>query len=340
MPRNAFIPDELRHRPFVRREAEALGVSSRMLQGKHFIRVLPRVWVHRDHPMSQHDWRIAAKLALPPDAHVTGVTRFRELGLDVETDAPLQFVVARELHLDFDGVTLHRTEVLPPTDAVGVTPAAAFIEYCRTARTIDAIAVGDWLLQRDHMTSVELLELANRDHWRAGSTNAAWIADFLDARARSLPESQVRASMVCAGLPVPVVNQDVYVDGRFLACVDLLIEEYRAVVEYEGGHHQADRRQYLIDVDRYAWLRSAGYAYTQVTKERLATPVKMVMDVYRLLCRQGYGGPPPSFGRRWRALFAPISAARRAWSTDGGAAATPNTPNEVADPPPPTHDVA
>ena len=290
--------------------------------------------------MSPHDWRTAAKLALPVDAHMTGVTRFGELGLDVETTAPLQFVVARDLHLDFEGVTLHRTEALPPTDEVGVTPAAAFIEYCRTATTIDAIAVGDWLLHRGHMQSVELRELVSRDHWRAGSANALWVVGRLNARARSLPESRVRAGIVFAGLPVPAVNHDVVVEGQFLACVDLLIKEYRAVVEYEGGHHQTDRRQYLVDVDRYAGLRSAEYAYTQITKERLATPVKMVMDVHRLLVRQGYAGPPPNFGRRWRSLFVPIAVARRAWATDGGARATRTDVSEVANPPPPHQDVA
>lgn len=312
MAKKPFIPEELRRRPFERSEAESLGVSSRMLQGTHFVRVFPRVWAHRDLTMSPHDWRTAAKLALPADAHMTGVTRFGELGLDVETTAPVQFVVARDLHLDFEGVTLHRTEALPPTDEVGGTPAAVFIEYCRTAATIDAIAVGDWLLHRGHMTLVELRELATRDQWRAGSANALWVTSHLNGRARSLPESRVRACIVFAGLPVPAVNHDVAVDGQFLASVDLLIEEYRAVVEYECGHHQTDRRQYLVDVDRYAGLRSAEYAYTQITKERLATPVKMVMDVYRLLCRQGYAGPPPGFEHRWRALFAPISAARRA----------------------------
>ena len=33
-----------------------------------------------------------------------------------------------------DDVFLHRTEVLPPLDDVGVTPAAAFMQYCATAR--------------------------------------------------------------------------------------------------------------------------------------------------------------------------------------------------------------
>ena len=340
MPKKPFMPDELRHRPFERSEAKALGVSSRMLQGKHFVRVFPRVWVHRGHVMSPHDWATAAKLALPSDAHMTGVTRFRELGMDVADDAALQFVVARDLHLEFEGVTLHRTDALPPTDAVGVTPAAALIEYCRTAITVDAIAVGDWLLHRGHMTLIELRELATRDHWRAGSVNALWVADRMDARARSLPESRVRASIIFAGLPVPVVNHDVAVAGRFLARVDLLVEEYRAVIEYEGGHHQTDRHQYLVDVDRYAALRSADYDYVQITKERAATPVKMVMDVYRLLCRQGYAGLPPDFGRRWRALFAPISAARHAWNGDAGAQATAIEPLGVGDPPPSQHHVA
>ncbi|MGZ5405291.1 MAG: hypothetical protein ACXWDL_11635, partial [Nocardioides sp.] len=82
---------------------------------------------------------------------MTGLTRIQELGLDLGPRWPLRFVVEGDLHLAVEGVFLHRTKRLPP-DAHGMaTPAAAYLAYCRRARVIDAIKVGDWLLHRCHM---------------------------------------------------------------------------------------------------------------------------------------------------------------------------------------------
>ena len=104
--------------------AASLGVSSRMLEGDRFVRIHPRVWRHRDHEMTADDDVRAAALALPAHAHTTGITRIQQLGLDFGPRRPLRFVVQGDLHLALDGIFLHRTRALPPTDGVGVAPAA------------------------------------------------------------------------------------------------------------------------------------------------------------------------------------------------------------------------
>ncbi len=66
-----------------------------MLRGKRFVRQYDGVWRHRDHAMTAADWLEAARLALPADARVTGITRLQLLGLDFGPRLPLRFVVAR-----------------------------------------------------------------------------------------------------------------------------------------------------------------------------------------------------------------------------------------------------
>ena len=74
---------------------------------------------------------------------------------------------------------------MPPADEVGVTPAAAFVAYCRRARVVDAIQVGDWLLHRGHMTRRRsCVDLALAQPWRDGADEALWV---LDAPRRRLP---------------------------------------------------------------------------------------------------------------------------------------------------------
>jgi hypothetical protein len=311
------VPPELLNGPFTRAVAIATGATPRMLRGRRFVRVHPRVWRHRDHVMTPDDHVLAAALALPPDARTTGITRIQQLGLDFGPRTPVRFVVSRDLHLDLDGVFLHRTSRMPPLDAVGVAPVAAFVSYCSLARTVDAIKVGDWLLHELHMEWDELHQFALDNLWRDGADEALWILGFLDGDSRSLRESETRALLHFAGLPVPEVNTGAVAPDDATRIADLVYRRWGVVVEYEGAHHQADRAQYVKDIDRYASLRRDAVPYVQVTKEKLARPRRLVLEVHDVLVAHGYDGTPPEFGEQWRQLFARVAdvvAARRRWN--------------------------
>ncbi|GAA2149956.1 hypothetical protein GCM10009844_30270 [Nocardioides koreensis] len=280
-----------------------------MLEGRRFVRVFPGVWRHVDHELTEPDWVEAARLALPDSAHLTGLSRLRQLGLDFGSQWPLRFVVEGDHHAAIEGVFLHRTRKLAPTDDVGVTPAAAFISYAARARVIDLIKIGDWLLHHGHITVEEVRALALSAPWREGAHEAVWILDHLDARARSLKESETRSVLEFSGLQPPDVNTSVPVGENVTVIGDLVYRRWRTVVEYEGSQHQEEREQYVADLDRYALMRGAQITYVQVTHEKLAHARTLVGEVFRALVANGYDGPPPEFGEQWRLLFAPVSAA-------------------------------
>ncbi len=259
--------------------------------------------------MTDLDWITAAELALPERARASHLTRLRKLGLYYEPVKPVHLSIQGELHLDLKGIILHRTKVLPPTDDDGLTPAAAFIGYAATARLIDLIKVGDWLLHRDHMTIGRLLETADRDQWRPGSRQAMRVTRFLDERSRSLKESETRALLEFAGLPKAEVNVDIYdAFGLFVACVDLLYRQWNLAVEYEGRQHAEHPAQFNKDISRYAAMRSQRLEYVQVTQEMLRQPRATVLQIHTKLVERGYDGPAPDFSYRWRSLFAPVSS--------------------------------
>ncbi len=201
------IPPQLSDRPFTRAEALALGVTPQMLRGARFVRVYDGVWRLRDHTMTFEDQVDAARLALPRHARVTGITRIQMLGLDFGPRRPLRFVVASDLHLGLYEVFLHRTVRMPPVDAVGVAPFAAYVAYCAQARVIDAIKVGDWLLANGYLDWSELHAFCLDQRWRAGANEALWILGWLDGDSRSLRESEVRSILVFSGLPAPRVQR-------------------------------------------------------------------------------------------------------------------------------------
>ena len=300
------IPESLLHRPFTRTQALELGATKKMLAGARFVRVHPRVWRHRDHQLSWADQIRAAQLALPPTARLTHLTRLQEQGLDFGPRQPLHFVVEGELHLALDGIFLHRTTLLAPNDGRAVTPAAAFIAYCSTARLFDAVKVGDWLLQRGHLTLPELIGLAVAAPWRDGADEALLCSSWLDAGSRSLKESEVRVILAAAGLPPAETNHAVDLGDDATAIGDLVYVDHGLVVEYEGGQHQEDRGQYVADIERYGLFRDHHVPYVQVTREILGRPRTLVGTVYRKLVSLGYVGPVPEFGERWESLFRPV----------------------------------
>lgn len=302
------IPAPLLTGPFTRRQALDLGATKAMLAGARFVRVHPRVWRHRDHVMTWDDHVAAARLALPATARATHLTRLQLLGLDFGPRHPLHFVVQGELHLALAGIFLHRTTALAPSDDHGVSPAAAFVSVCSTARVIDAIEVGDWLLHHGHMTVRELVDLCLAAPWRDGSDEALFVLDRLDGRSRSVKESELRAVLESSGLPPATPNHPVALGGDATAFGDLVYVPQGLVVEFEGGHHQVDREQYVADIERYALFRGHGVPYLQVTRESLDRPRTVVGTVYRALLALGYAGPPPVFGDRWTDLFRPVRA--------------------------------
>ncbi|KAA1423430.1 hypothetical protein FE697_007420 [Mumia zhuanghuii] len=311
MPAPRPVPPELGAGPFTARYAAGLGVSERVLRGKRFRRVHPRVWVHAAHAMTFADEVEAARLALPEGSHVDGETRHRLLGYDAGSARPLEFVIDEDQHRDLLGVFLHRTVLLPPLDGTGVTPAAAFIRCCERQRLIDLVKRGDWLLHRGHMTREELVSLATAQSWRPGAAQALRVAAMLDGRARSPKESELRVLVIGCGLPTPEVNVDLVVRGRWLGCVDLLLRAWLLVLEYEGRQHAEDMTQFTRDIGRYAGLRDHDVEYRQITDAMLGRPRALMLMVHEKLRERGYDGPPPDFGASWRALFARVPAPRR-----------------------------
>lgn len=300
------IPPQLLGRPISRIEAMRSGISPRVLEGTRFVRLFPQVYCCREHEMTEGDWVTAAKLALPSRARLTGISRIQTLGLDFGPRRPLRFVMEGDVHPHIDGIFLHRTKKLAPVDEEGITPAGAFVSYCRSARVIDAIKVGDWLLHHGHTTRCEIRELACAAPWRDGAMEALWILDHLNGASRSLKESETRSVIVFAGLPEPEVNQPVPLADSTVVIADLQYKEWRTIVEYEGAQHQDDRGQYVSDIGRYALLRREGKRYVQVTQEKLRFAQGMVCEIHRELVAAGYDGPAPEFGPRWQMLFARV----------------------------------
>jgi len=297
------VPEKLRCGPVRRADALAGGLPRDVLEGPQFRRLHEAVYCHRDCDVTWHDRVEAARLALPEGARSTGITRLQELGLDYGPRLPLHFVVEGDLHLELEGVFLHRTVKLPAAGDDGVSVEAAFVAYCAEARTLDAIKVGCELLRLATIALDLLGQLLVEEKWRRGVAETEVVVPYLDDRCRSLPEAELLAYIRFSGMPEPEVNVTIEIEPGELITPDLWWEAYRQAVEYEGSQHQEERGQYNADLDRYQLYRRNNTAYEQVTKERMRSPKATVRRIHRALVESGYEGPAPEFEELWSLLF-------------------------------------
>lgn len=297
------LPDELAGRPFSRAEALEAGLTSRSLDAQRFVRLFPEVYALRSLVINQVHQVEAAILAMPGDAFVSHVTRLQLLGIDMGRVSPLHFTIGKDLHLDVPRIRLHRTSRLPPNVGRCLSVEAAFVGAGCHVTLLQLVMIGDWLL-RDRHTSVEKLagEIAASPR-RPGAVKARRALSMLRVGAESPKESETRAVIIAAGLPEPELNVDLHDAAGFIGRFDMLIRDFRVVVEYEGRQHADSIGQWNRDLRRYERLTRAGYVVIRVTHEMLRRPRELVLRIRATLVERGFRGPDLRFGPGWASLF-------------------------------------
>ena len=89
------------------------------------------------------------------------------------------------------------------------------------------------------------------------------------ARVESPKETETRMLITGAGLPEPVLQHEVRVDGRLIARTDLAYPELRIAIEYEGDGHRTDSRQWRLDIRRQRELEGCGWTVIRLTQHDL-----------------------------------------------------------------------
>jgi hypothetical protein len=148
------------------------------------------------------------------------------------------------------------------------------------------VAIGDALLwRRDPRSSIHLMTAAlDRYRGRRGRVALRLALPLLTDHSDSPAESALRVAIIRAGLPTPHVNVPVFDSrGRFLATPDLSWPTKRVVLEYEGDHHRSDKRQWHIDLERYATLQDDGLTVVRAAAPDLRDPARIIARLRQLL---------------------------------------------------------
>lgn len=174
-------------------------------------------------------WLAGAAMILRPGAHL---------------EPPPLTIFATDGHDRLrNGLVASGTRDLLPRDITTVqgilttTPLRTALDLGRLRHRDQALSGLDQLLRLGVFSLDELLAEIERFRRMRGVRQLRVLAPLADGRSESPGESALRLRCHDAGLARPQLQQDI-VDarGRFLGRVDLLIEELRLILEYNGEY--------------------------------------------------------------------------------------------------------
>lgn len=290
--RSSRIPPSLRSHPFRGSDAVSAGlVSRRRLLGAEFRRVLHGVYVPAGITIDHGVRCQAAALVLPPQSLLTGHSAAWWYGVELARNDAI-VMVARPPAARIDGprgIKVHRTPVQPGDVAVVqgmrvTSPVRAAWDVATLAESPTALVIVDGLLRRGVLTSNELDARLSMSAGAWGVSRAREVFRLADGRAESPSETQTRFIIHRAGLPAPVLQYEVRVDGQFVARVDFAWPGQRVILEYDGAHH-ADPLQMRRDRRRLNDLVSAGWVVLHATASDLRDPRALLNTLRTALSR-------------------------------------------------------
>ena len=290
-------------RPFTTAQAREVGLTPDTVRTRRVRRVHQGVYVESFLEPGLELDVAAARLVLPTDALLDGVSALHALGVEVGDAHPLRFVSTHPHQVRRPGVHVRRVSSLPPGTQDGlVAPAHAFLAAAADLDLVELVAAGDWLVRLDLTSWAELVDVtsaARGRHVRLARRAAGLVRDRVD----SPQETRLRLCVVLAGLPEPEVNPVIAVGGRRVGRVDLLLRRWRVVLEYEGDQHRTDKRQWNVDIGRQEQLGEGEWTLVRITHQRMEHPRAVVRSVVRALRSGGWEGPDPVFDAEWHQLF-------------------------------------
>jgi len=216
---------------------------------------------------------VAALLVLPPGSVACGLTAARLWRLDalvpVQEDEPLELLIpGRNDSVRLSGCRLHfegMTGVALPVGVPATSVARTIVDLLARMDFRDGVALVEAAMRRDRELADDLSAERRRRLPRRGGRRVEQALDFAAPLSESVLESHARVLWAIAGLPVPVQQARIVVDGRFVARVDFLWPAARLIVEVDGLGKYAEAGALQAEKSRQNRLIAAGYTVLRFT---------------------------------------------------------------------------
>lgn len=275
-------------RPFAAAEIRPLGISrhqlDRAVEDGLVRRVVRGVYLRADAPDDLETRLQAVSIALRPGQVVSDRTAAWLHGIDLfqyaehEVGLPIETCALRgEPRSRLSGVD-GRTRDLKPEDVLlwhGIpvtTPLRTAADLGCNLYRRDALAALDQFGRVHEVSREELEQLFPRFRGRRGVVQFRNLVPLVDLRAESTRESWTRLALHDAGLPPPVPQFWILVDGYPTYRLDLAYPASRAAIEYDGEEFHSTPADRAADRDRRQWLRDRGWTVVIVRNGDFTSP--------------------------------------------------------------------
>ncbi|MES2093218.1 MAG: hypothetical protein V4531_05330 [Actinomycetota bacterium] len=153
--------------------------------------------------------------------------------------------------------------------------------------------MGDGLVSRKNpLATIAELTTAVAE-WGSRPGGPALRRALLEIRCRtdSARETLLRLMIVRSGLPEPIVNFEIRNQfGAVIGLGDLAYPTYRVLLEYDGGQHRSDERQFHIDISRLDAFMEEKWRVIRVNKSLMQQPSTLLGKVRTALEAAGWAG--------------------------------------------------
>lgn len=264
--------------PFIGSEALAGGVLSRHQLRTRYRAVLPNVYLPKNVEPSLAQRTAAAWLWSHRTGTIVGAAAAAMHGAKwipdtipvelVHTNcrAPRGVLTRRDRLLD--------TEIQTIAGRAVTTPERTAFDIGRRGAVRSAVARLDALAHATGFKVDDVLWVARCHPGAPGVRRLEAALELVDAGGQSPRESYLRLLLIDAGLPRPQTQIPVLgADGIPVAYLDLGWQDCMVAVEYDGDHHQLDRRQYTKDIRRLEMLERMGWIIVRVVAEDRPTDI-------------------------------------------------------------------
>jgi hypothetical protein len=255
-------------------------LTRRQLDGPTWRRLFRDVYVHAGVEVT-HQLRAAAATVLLPEAVVSGRSAAVLWGVelasaedDVEITLPPTAHPRRVPGLRARRAALPRNHWRRRVGVPVTTPEATAVRLAACLPVDDAVCAVDQLIATGLVGLEQIRRLAGRARGPA-SARARAVCDLADGLAGSPQETRLRLLILRSGLPAPVAQHRVLVNGREVARVDFAWPERKVAVEYDGLWH-AEPGQFAKDRQRLNRLREAGWTVVFVTAGDMHRPAELI----------------------------------------------------------------
>ncbi|OBH02682.1 hypothetical protein [Mycobacterium sp. E1747] len=256
--------------PFVGSEALASASLTRHRLRTRFAAIYPDVYVPRGAELSATTRAHAAWLWSRRRGIVAGHSASALHGAKwVEGRTPAQLLYEHRrppngIHTWSDRVCFDETQLVG--GIVTTTPARTALDLACRNPTGTAVAAIDALARATNLKIADVELLAERYKGHRNIRRAKRALPLVDAGAESPRETWLRLLLIEAGYPRPRTQIPVYGEyGELVAVLDMGWEDVKIALEYEGGHHRTDRRQFRRDIARFEALPALGWIAIRVT---------------------------------------------------------------------------